>query len=495
MSKVVCIDPGHGGKDPGAVGNGLKEKDITLAISKKLGEILELNGIKVIYSRTNDTYLDLPSRAKIANDNNVDVVISIHTNAFTNTSARGIEIWTSKGTTKADELATLVCNELQKAFPNVPFRADYSDGDLDKEEGFYILKYTKAPAILPELGFITNKEDNALQTTKQDDFAIAIAKGVKKFLTGNEFLVINKTLEYKKAVKYGSKGDYVKELQEVLQYLGYYKDKVDGSAGPNTVNAIKEFQRDYNLEVDGSAGPATYKKLNEVLQTGERPVKKYEILRPDKQTTIVKIKKDYIKSIDVIVANTNNGRETLASMQKRTNMDFVINGGLYWTDAKNVSHSLNLLINEGKQVQAGVYSKFALQTFKDNSFKFDYYKWSSNVKDMIGASPSLIINSKIVLDGNLSNDLQNSRHPRTVIGEDKDYFYLITIDGRRASQGLKGMTIEELADYMLSLKLTNAINLDGGGSTKLMYRQEVLNNPCEANRPLNNAVGIKLKEV
>lgn len=73
-------------------------------------------------------------------------------------------------------------------------------------------------------------------------------------------------LEYKGAVKKGTKGEHVKELQKALKLLGYYKDAIDGSAGPNTVAAIKAFQKANGLTVDGSAGPATYAKLNEVLR-------------------------------------------------------------------------------------------------------------------------------------------------------------------------------------------------------------------------------------
>lgn len=300
---------------------------------------------------------------------------------------------------------------------------------------------------------------------------------------------------YKDLVRIGSRGDYVKELQNALNKIGYNCSAADGIAGNNTINAIKHFQSDYNLSADGIAGPATYKKLNEVLKTGEKPINKYKILRPDKQSTIVQIKKEFINLVDVIVANTSSGLETLSSMQKRTKVDFIINGGLYWTDKYGKSHSLNLLLDEGKQIQAGVYSKFGLRTFKDNSFEFDWYKWSSNLKDMIGGSPSLVIDGKVNIDGKLDNSLQNIRHPRSVIGEDKDNFYFVTIDGRRTSQGLKGMTINELTKFMLELEVKNAINLDGGGSTKLMFRDEVLNNPSENSRGLNSSVGIKLKEV
>lgn len=73
-------------------------------------------------------------------------------------------------------------------------------------------------------------------------------------------------LEYKRAIVRGVKGEHVKELQKALKLLGYYKDAIDGSAGPNTVAAIKAFQKANGLTVDGSAGPATYAKLNEVLR-------------------------------------------------------------------------------------------------------------------------------------------------------------------------------------------------------------------------------------
>lgn len=182
MSKVVCIDPGHGGKDPGAVRNGLQEKDITLAIALKLGNILEKHKIKVVYTRTTDKYLSLTERANISNRANADALVSIHTNSAANSSARGLEIWTSRGQTQGDMLATCIGEQLMEDFKGVPFRADYSDGDLDKEENFTVIAKAKAPACLIELGFISNKEDNKLQTGNQDEFALAIAKGVLKFL-------------------------------------------------------------------------------------------------------------------------------------------------------------------------------------------------------------------------------------------------------------------------------------------------------------------------
>jgi N-acetylmuramoyl-L-alanine amidase len=99
--KTVVIDPGHGGKDPGAVGpRGLKEKDVVLSVGKKLGKILkEKYGMKVIYTRNRDVFIPLNERTEIANSKKADLFISIHTNASRKRRTRGIETyflnWTS----------------------------------------------------------------------------------------------------------------------------------------------------------------------------------------------------------------------------------------------------------------------------------------------------------------------------------------------------------------------------------------------------------------
>ena len=302
------------------------------------------------------------------------------------------------------------------------------------------------------------------------------------------------TIEYKGAIKQGTKGGHVSELQKILNKLGFYNDKFDGSAGPNTVRAIRDFQGSYGLSVDGSAGPATYVKINEALK-GNTPIPedKYSIIRPEKQTTIVKINRKHISLVDVILAKSNSNLETLVNMQKRTKVDFIINGGLFWLDANGRAHSLNLLIDEFKQNNEGIYSRSGLRTFRDGSYEFGPYKWSKDLKDTIGGSPSLIANGKINIDRpNMSGSIITSRQPRSAIGMDGKFFYMVTVDGRRASSGLRGMTINELANLMKDLKVDNAINLDGGGSTTLMAGATIINSPSERNRPLHNGVGVSL---
>ena len=93
----IFLDPGHGGKDPGATGNGLQEKDLTLAIALQVGKLLSAQGADVLYSRTGDVFVDLPERAAMANRLGAHVFVSIHINSATNTAARGIETYSYPG--------------------------------------------------------------------------------------------------------------------------------------------------------------------------------------------------------------------------------------------------------------------------------------------------------------------------------------------------------------------------------------------------------------
>ena len=149
MTKI-CIDAGHGGKDVGAVNGKYYEKNAALGIALKLGDKLKEKGIKVIYTRKDDIYPSLPQRCKIANDNKADYFVSIHCNSAENKNASGIETWkfpNAGGITK--KLADNVQNALTSAFP------EENDRGV-KESGLYVLTHTKMPAILVEVGFISN---------------------------------------------------------------------------------------------------------------------------------------------------------------------------------------------------------------------------------------------------------------------------------------------------------------------------------------------------
>jgi N-acetylmuramoyl-L-alanine amidase len=188
---VVCIDPGHGGSDPGAIGpGGTREADITLAIAKGLRIELILKGGGVILTREtparlvdNDRNKDLAARAKVANDNAADLFVSIHCNAATNRTAQGFEVYTTPGQNNSDALATCIYKAWQANVGGV-MRADKSDGDPDKEANFAVIKGTRCPSCLVEIAFISNPDDekrlnNMLWQIKASS---ALAEGIEAYL-------------------------------------------------------------------------------------------------------------------------------------------------------------------------------------------------------------------------------------------------------------------------------------------------------------------------
>jgi len=185
MGKVIVIDPGHGGQDPGATGPArVQEKTVALATSIKLFKILSAAGAKIRLTRTDDSDVSLARRVEISNEAGASVYISIHANAYTSPAAKGMEVWTAVGQTSADPIAHSVATALKNTFPNLVFRADMSDGDYDKEANFYVLYWTLAPAILIELAFISNPAEEALLVDPafQDTAAWAIAEGIAPYL-------------------------------------------------------------------------------------------------------------------------------------------------------------------------------------------------------------------------------------------------------------------------------------------------------------------------
>jgi len=193
---VVVIDPGHGGRDPGTTGSKkIHEKVINLAIALELGKLIENNhkDVKVHYTRVRDKKPSLLERAEFANKKNADLFISIHTNAMeTNTKMKGTETYiygipagreafevekrenNNNTETKScpiynnSQQNKLLAQEIQKAFKK--------DGRIDKgvkKNRFLVLKYTKMPAVLVEVGFITNLEEEKYLTDSAGQKAIA----------------------------------------------------------------------------------------------------------------------------------------------------------------------------------------------------------------------------------------------------------------------------------------------------------------------------------
>lgn len=222
---VVVLDAGHGGKDPGKVGhNNAKEKDIALKIVLQVGEILEREkGIRVVYTRKTDVFVDLWERGRIANKADADLFVSIHCNAH-NSQAAGSETWVL-GThvnrqnfevAKAENSVIFLEDNYEvkyKGFnPNSPdsvigitlMQEEYLDqsiqlasiiqegfaNDLNridrgvKQAGFVVLHQTYMPSVLIEMGFLTNAEEGAYLNSEagQDKFSKSISADILKYL-------------------------------------------------------------------------------------------------------------------------------------------------------------------------------------------------------------------------------------------------------------------------------------------------------------------------
>lgn len=175
--KRICVDFGHGGSDPGAVGiMGVKEKDLVLDIGKMVVSILRDKGVKTIITRWKDEFVPLKTRCDICNNSKSDVFVSIHCNAFTNNNAKGLEVYHYPGSKEGQKISKLIIDNLVKEGLYTINRG------IKTSSKFQVLKGTKAPAILIELGFITNYDDLELIQSNKDKFARSIAESLLFYL-------------------------------------------------------------------------------------------------------------------------------------------------------------------------------------------------------------------------------------------------------------------------------------------------------------------------
>ena len=176
---LVVIDPGHGGLDPGAVGiGGMRETDIVLEVSKIVTELLSDKGVKGILTRKNEVDLDLPPRVTFANNKNADIFVSIHANASRGKrrDINGLETFYYRGW-KGRLLAKNIQKQILRVSPGSPDRGV-------KQGRFYVLKNTRMPAVLVEIGFLTGRLDarRLEKRSHRKRIAYAIAKGILEYL-------------------------------------------------------------------------------------------------------------------------------------------------------------------------------------------------------------------------------------------------------------------------------------------------------------------------
>ena len=183
MAYKIILDSGHGGSDPGAVYNGRREKDDTLKIALAVGKLLAADGYDVAYTRTTDVYQTPYEKAQIANKAGADLFISIHRNssAVPNRYA-GVESLVYDMSGMKVDLAENIDSQLAAL--------GFRDIGVSARPNLVVLRRTKMPAVLVEVGFLNTESDNRLLDSKFSQVARAIADGIEETVspTGQEVL-------------------------------------------------------------------------------------------------------------------------------------------------------------------------------------------------------------------------------------------------------------------------------------------------------------------
>ncbi|GAB6178869.1 N-acetylmuramoyl-L-alanine amidase [Desulfotomaculum defluvii] len=208
-NKIIVVDPGHGGRDPGKIGvSGVPEKEINLEVSKKLATVLRQMGATVIMTRETDVDLsdssssgwkskkqqDLTRRTDMANEKNADLYISIHCNAYTGPREHGAQVFSQPGSEDSKSLAECIQSEMTGSLKNTTRKA--------KQVDYFALRKTKMPATIVEIGFITNhKEEELLRDPLyQSRVAWSIAAGIIKYYSDKVSSDQQNTDDYNKEI-------------------------------------------------------------------------------------------------------------------------------------------------------------------------------------------------------------------------------------------------------------------------------------------------------
>ncbi|SNZ15786.1 N-acetylmuramoyl-L-alanine amidase [Terribacillus aidingensis] len=173
--KVIAIDAGHGGKDSGAIANGVLEKRVVLPIAKKTQAKLQAQGAEVMMTRSNDSYIELEDRANQANTAGADVFVSIHANAASATAASGTEVYYYPGSSSGYALAAAVQTGLLNQL------GSHNRGV--KSADFNVLRNTSMPAVLAEIGFLTNAPEaqKLASASYQEKAAAGLVQGIRDY--------------------------------------------------------------------------------------------------------------------------------------------------------------------------------------------------------------------------------------------------------------------------------------------------------------------------
>lgn len=165
---IVVIDAGHGGKDHGVTHDLTSEKMITEQISKKIKALNQNPNVEILLTRDSDQFTELKQRTDFANSQNADLVLSLHVNGTNTQTASGIAMFVGKENIEKEKSLEIASKLTEKLAQNHGFKIRPVS-----EAPFFILKNSKSPAIILELGFLTNDFDRGYLTSEEEQNKIA----------------------------------------------------------------------------------------------------------------------------------------------------------------------------------------------------------------------------------------------------------------------------------------------------------------------------------
>lgn len=182
--KIVVIDAGHGGDDPGKIGiNNALEKEINLQIAKEIKKCLEEAGVTVVMTREDDDSLknnkaeDMRERAKIIDESKANIAVSIHQNSFSSEAEKGAQVFYYSKSEEGIKIAQILQNHLKMLNPD-------NKREIKENNSYFLLKRTKTPTVIVECGFLSNWEEaeKLTKTEYQKELAQVISEGILAYI-------------------------------------------------------------------------------------------------------------------------------------------------------------------------------------------------------------------------------------------------------------------------------------------------------------------------
>lgn len=423
----IGIDPGHGGKDPGAIGpSGLQEKEVVLSVSLLLRDLLKANDLEVICTRSTDKYLSLSERSNMLNAAKVDLVLSLHVNSIETPEANYVANFIIGRGGQAEKAAKVIQEELRVAtgWPGP------AEPDGVKVKNLHMVRETEAPAVITEMGFISNPvqemqlKDQAFHKT----LAIAIARGVCR-----HFGIKFQEQQFTPIAEV----DIVKVVSEEKDYSGIL---INGKTHVH-VRVIEE----YGI-------PVYWDQDSKTVYIGKVPSKTQQNLP----------RYEHYQTHDVITARPEQLK--VAMIRGHLNMDG-INGG--YLDGK--LNPLGVVIIDGKIIADRATHRPPRTVFIIDGNKADITTNVENAgsimaKYALGAGPSLL--PTVATDEGFRDDIMKSIRERSAVG--------ITAEGLVKLVATKPMTLDQLSSLMKSIGCIKAMNLDGGKSSHMRWQGKTI---------------------